>query len=203
MAESTNGVSAPSMNDVEMKEEMAEQSVHSIPSAPEQVAGTVQDDQTATAPVDEKEALPTDQSITARVQLQESTPTSMEGILNGGSVAPIGQVPPPPVAQAPSASPLPATASATIAPPTASLPASAPTPPPAPPTRPSSIPPAVSLPPEKPHAHGSPTRVYLNQAVTPHLLEGMKYLAAYEPEKPLKWLSEFLAKRSMETEGES
>jgi len=43
--------------------------------------------------------------------------------------------------------------------------------------------------------------VYINQNVTPHLLEGMKYLAAYEPEKPLKWLSEFLAKRSAEVEG--
>jgi COMPASS component SDC1 len=29
----------------------------------------------------------------------------------------------------------------------------------------------------------------------------MKYLAVYEPEKPLKWLSEFLEKRSKEVEG--
>jgi COMPASS component SDC1 len=43
--------------------------------------------------------------------------------------------------------------------------------------------------------------VYLNQNVTPHILEGMKYLAVYEPEKPLKWLSEFLEKRSKEVEG--
>ncbi|GAB7341409.1 hypothetical protein MBLNU457_7660t1 [Dothideomycetes sp. NU457] len=69
-----------------------------------------------------------------------------------------------------------------------------------PPTRNSSQPPAF-LPPEKPVAHGSPTRVYINQNVTPHLLEGMKYLAAYEPEKPLKWLSEFLARKSAEVEG--
>ena len=68
-------------------------------------------------------------------------------------------------------------------------------------TRPSSIPPATLAPPEKPAAHGSPTRVYLNQNITPHLLEGMKYLAAYEPEKPLKWLSEFLARKSAEIEG--
>jgi COMPASS component SDC1 len=29
----------------------------------------------------------------------------------------------------------------------------------------------------------------------------MKYLAVYEPEKPLKWLAEFLQKRSEEVEG--
>ena len=62
---------------------------------------------------------------------------------------------------------------------------------------------AMSVPPEKPNTHGSPTRVYLNQAVTPHLLEGMKFLAANEQQKPLKWLSEFLAQRSREMEGES
>jgi COMPASS component SDC1 len=49
--------------------------------------------------------------------------------------------------------------------------------------------------------HGSPTRVYLNQRVTPHLLEAMKHLATAEPEKPLKWLSEFLAMKSEEIEG--
>ncbi|KAF1992606.1 hypothetical protein K402DRAFT_388254 [Aulographum hederae CBS 113979] len=56
--------------------------------------------------------------------------------------------------------------------------------------------------PSQPSAHGSNTRVYLNQNVTPHLLEGMKYLAAYEPEKPLRWLAEFLANRSREVEGQ-
>ncbi|OMP87640.1 COMPASS component SDC1 [Diplodia seriata] len=54
--------------------------------------------------------------------------------------------------------------------------------------------------PTQPNAHGSPTRVYLNQNVTPHLLEGMKKLALEEPEKPLKWLSNFLAERSREYE---
>ncbi|KAF2013495.1 hypothetical protein BU24DRAFT_424503 [Aaosphaeria arxii CBS 175.79] len=49
--------------------------------------------------------------------------------------------------------------------------------------------------------HGSPTRVYLNQNVTPHLLEAMKHLITIEPEKPLKWLSEFLAQKSLEIEG--
>ena len=68
-------------------------------------------------------------------------------------------------------------------------------------TRPSSQPPPPFAPPDKPAAHGSPTRVYINQNVTPHLLEGMKYLAAYEPERPLKWLSEFLARKSAEVEG--
>jgi len=29
----------------------------------------------------------------------------------------------------------------------------------------------------------------------------MKHLAVYEPEKPLKWLSEFLEKKSKEVEG--
>lgn len=68
--------------------------------------------------------------------------------------------------------------------------------------RPSSIPPPpVTVKPEKPVAHGGPTRQFLNQNVTPHLLEGMKYLAVYEPEKPLLWLSEFLKDRSKEIEG--
>ncbi|KAJ9625920.1 hypothetical protein H2203_004689 [Taxawa tesnikishii (nom. ined.)] len=80
----------------------------------------------------------------------------------------------------------------------------APTPPPgpaAPTTRHGSNPPASFQPPERPNPHGSPTRVYLNQNVTPHLLEAMKYLAANEPAKPLKFLSEFLAQRSAEIEG--
>ncbi|KAH8732756.1 hypothetical protein GQ44DRAFT_696379 [Phaeosphaeriaceae sp. PMI808] len=55
--------------------------------------------------------------------------------------------------------------------------------------------------PTQPIPHGSPTRVYLNQNVTPHLLEAMKHLATTEPEKPLKWLSEFLAMKSAEIEG--
>jgi COMPASS component SDC1 len=29
----------------------------------------------------------------------------------------------------------------------------------------------------------------------------MKYVAAYEPEKPLQWLGEFLLQRSKEVEG--
>lgn len=68
-------------------------------------------------------------------------------------------------------------------------------------TRPGSLPPQPSAKPEKPVAHGGPTRQYLNHNVTPHLLEGMKYLAVYAPEKPLQWLSDFLRDRSKEVEG--
>lgn len=82
--------------------------------------------------------------------------------------------------------------------PLAPAPAPAPTPP-APTTRPSSIPPAPIR--TQPVAHGGPTRQYLNQHLTPHLLEGMKYLAMQEPDKPLLWLSEFLRDRSKEVEG--
>jgi COMPASS component SDC1 len=68
--------------------------------------------------------------------------------------------------------------------------------------RPGSIPPPpVTVRPDKSVAHGGPTRQFLNQNITPHLLEGMKYLAVYEPEKPLLWLSEFLKDRSKEVEG--
>ncbi|KAJ4287922.1 hypothetical protein N0V90_011937 [Kalmusia sp. IMI 367209] len=49
--------------------------------------------------------------------------------------------------------------------------------------------------------HGAPTRRYLNEHVTPHLLEAMKHLATEEPDKPLKYLSEFLARKSREIEG--
>ncbi|OQN99422.1 hypothetical protein B0A48_14399 [Cryoendolithus antarcticus] len=68
----------------------------------------------------------------------------------------------------------------------------------APPTQQPSIPPPPNA---KPIPHGGPTRQYLNQNLTPHLLEGMKYIAMYEPEKPLLWLSEFLRDRSRELEG--
>ena len=63
------------------------------------------------------------------------------------------------------------------------------------------MPPQPSARPEKPAVHGGPTRQYLNQNLTPHLLEGMKYLAVYEPEKPLLWLADFLRDRSKEVEG--
>lgn len=60
---------------------------------------------------------------------------------------------------------------------------------------------SAAIPPTHPNPHGSPTRVYLNQNVTPHLLEGMKHLVTQEPDKPLKWLAEFLAEKSKEIEG--
>jgi COMPASS component SDC1 len=69
------------------------------------------------------------------------------------------------------------------------------------PARPGSMPPQPTARPEKPIAHGGPTRQYLNMNVTPHLLEGMKHLAAYEPEKPLLWLADFLRDKSKEVEG--
>jgi COMPASS component SDC1 len=51
------------------------------------------------------------------------------------------------------------------------------------------------------HPGGAPARAYLNRGVTPSLLEGMKHLAAHEPERPLRWLSDFLRKKSDELEG--
>ncbi|KAJ4988045.1 compass complex subunit [Stagonosporopsis vannaccii] len=84
-------------------------------------------------------------------------------------------------------------------------PVSAPTPTPAPAapasSRNSPHPTGSQQAPTQPIPHGSPTRVYLNQHVTPHLLEAMKHLATNEPEKPLKFLSEFLAMKSAEIEG--
>ncbi|KAF2118283.1 hypothetical protein BDV96DRAFT_381625 [Lophiotrema nucula] len=92
--------------------------------------------------------------------------------------------------------------------PTPAAPPAAPTPTPQPaavntPTRNSPHPQAKeqSQAPTVPNMHGSPTRVYLNQNVTPHLLEAMKHLVTQEPDKPLKWLSEFLAQKSLEIEG--
>jgi COMPASS component SDC1 len=61
--------------------------------------------------------------------------------------------------------------------------------------------PSVVAPPKLPNPHGAQARIYLNKNVTPHLLEGVKHLAMERPEQPLKWLAEFLAKRSEEVEG--
>ena len=75
---------------------------------------------------------------------------------------------------------------ASTATPLAAVASPGPTQPTAPAPRTSSLPPstpsagATLAPPPAPSPHGSPTRVYLNQNVTPHLLEGMKYLAVYE-----------------------
>ncbi|KAH3914622.1 hypothetical protein HBI56_096360 [Parastagonospora nodorum] len=72
---------------------------------------------------------------------------------------------------------------------------------PAPPVSSRNSPHPTAQAPTQPIPHGSPTRVYLNQYVTPHLLEAMKHLATTEPDKPLKFLSEFLAQKSAELEG--
>ncbi|KAJ5775895.1 uncharacterized protein N7511_000906, partial [Penicillium nucicola] len=49
---------------------------------------------------------------------------------------------------------------------------------------------------------GAPARVYLNEKVVPHLLEGMKSVAREQPANPLRVLGEFLLQRSNEIEGE-
>ncbi|MCJ1458048.1 COMPASS (complex proteins associated with Set1p) component [Mycoblastus sanguinarius] len=55
--------------------------------------------------------------------------------------------------------------------------------------------------PTKAASHGAPARRYLNEKVTGVLLEGMKRLAAEQPEDPLRVLGEFLLQRSREMEG--
>ncbi|TKA72204.1 hypothetical protein B0A55_06965 [Friedmanniomyces simplex] len=87
-----------------------------------------------------------------------------------------------------------------LQPPVDRLPTAAAPPASQPTTRASSIPPPPPVR-TQPVAHGGPTRQFLNQHITPHLLEGMKYVAMQEPDKPLLWLSEFLRDRSKEVEG--
>ncbi|MCJ1341845.1 COMPASS (complex proteins associated with Set1p) component [Peltigera leucophlebia] len=55
--------------------------------------------------------------------------------------------------------------------------------------------------PMKAASHGAPARRYLNDKVTGILLEGMKRLAAEQPEDPLRVLGEFLLQKSKELEG--
>lgn len=43
---------------------------------------------------------------------------------------------------------------------------------------------------------GFPTRRYLNEKVTPTLLEGMRMIAVRKPEDPLRVLGQFLIDRS-------
>ncbi|GAV52995.1 hypothetical protein ZYGR_0AI02770 [Zygosaccharomyces rouxii] len=45
---------------------------------------------------------------------------------------------------------------------------------------------------------GFPTRKYLNEKVTPTLLEGMRMIAVRKPEDPLRALGQFLIDRSKE-----
>ncbi|KAI1542055.1 Dpy-30 multi-domain protein [Pyrenophora tritici-repentis] len=105
------------------------------------------------------------------VEMADSQPTTDSA---APSLQPTVQTQPP----TPSQAPPPAAPSAPTLP-------TAPTPTPAS-SRNSPHPPAQA--PTQPIPHGSPTRVYLNQHVTPHLLEAMKHLATTEPDKPLKWL---------------
>ncbi|MCJ1298580.1 COMPASS (complex proteins associated with Set1p) component [Hypocenomyce scalaris] len=55
--------------------------------------------------------------------------------------------------------------------------------------------------PSKAAPHGAPARRYLNEKITRVLLEGMKRLAAEQPEDPLRVLGEYLLQRSKEVEG--
>ncbi|KZM24491.1 uncharacterized protein EKO05_0001963 [Ascochyta rabiei] len=145
-----------------------------------------------------------EQTSDAAPQVTEAEPTP---ITNGTSTAeaadvtmadsteiPVNLEPQPETTPLPEAQPAPTPA-----------PVSAPTPTPAPAapvsSRNSPHPSVPQQAPTQPIPHGSPTRVYLNQHVTPHLLEAMKHLAMNEPEKPLKFLSEFLAMKSAEIEG--
>ncbi|KAJ5105082.1 hypothetical protein NUU61_002429 [Penicillium alfredii] len=50
---------------------------------------------------------------------------------------------------------------------------------------------------------GAPARVYLNEKIVPHLLEGMKSVAKEQPSNPLRVLGEFLIQKSNEVEGDS
>ncbi|KAJ5099310.1 hypothetical protein N7532_006311 [Penicillium argentinense] len=50
---------------------------------------------------------------------------------------------------------------------------------------------------------GAPARVYLNEKIVPHLLEGMKSVAREQPSNPLKVLGEFLLQKSEEVERDS
>lgn len=169
------------MNATQLATDDWQTSVHSIPSAPGQVAAAAEEQDSTLQSA--KNAQPEDVDMGRVIDAAGVGHSEQEATL-------------PSVAQAPPASTLPVTAAAPQVPPAPSVTTSAP------PTRPSSIPPSASAAPDNAYQHGSSTRVYLNQKVTPHLLEGMKHLAAVEPEKPLKWLSEFLARRSAETEGE-
>lgn len=48
---------------------------------------------------------------------------------------------------------------------------------------------------------GSQTRKYLNDNVTPHLLNGMRLLAREKPSNPLRVLGEYLIKQSENENG--
>ncbi|RAO69292.1 uncharacterized protein BHQ10_005304 [Talaromyces amestolkiae] len=49
-------------------------------------------------------------------------------------------------------------------------------------------------------AGGAPARIYLNEKITPYLLDGLKDIAREQPQNPLKVLGEYLIKKSNEVE---
>ncbi|OQD72732.1 hypothetical protein PENDEC_c019G05069 [Penicillium decumbens] len=50
---------------------------------------------------------------------------------------------------------------------------------------------------------GAPARIYLNQRIVPHLLEGLKSVARDQPANPLRVLGEFLIQKGDELESET
>ena len=52
------------------------------------------------------------------------------------------------------------------------------------------------LPIQKENIKGAPARQYLNEFVTPYLLDAMKKLVKARPEKPLEWLGKYLIEES-------
>jgi len=62
-------------------------------------------------------------------------------------------------------------------------------------------PPRPSDPTSPSASHGAAIRQYLNDRVSPHLLEGMKMLAKTQPTNPLEVLGRFLLSKSAEVEG--
>ncbi|TGZ82412.1 hypothetical protein EX30DRAFT_370526 [Ascodesmis nigricans] len=113
--------------------------------------------------------------------------------------APIVQVQPPTTQQ----DPLQVTPSATLQQPTQTAPPPARPPQPVPrqglPASKQATPPA-QVPANQIPPGGAPARRYLNENVTPALLEGMKMLAREQPKHPLLVLAKFLEERHRELE---
>lgn len=61
--------------------------------------------------------------------------------------------------------------------------------------------PKFDLPPVHEMVGGSSVRKYLNENLTPHLLEGLKIVGKNKPEDPLYELAQFLLQRSAELKG--
>lgn len=49
--------------------------------------------------------------------------------------------------------------------------------------------------------NGAPARRYINERITPHLLDGLKIIAKEQPDDPLRILGEYLLQKSRELEG--